>query len=93
VQETTTFLLVPLPNIHRFKQLLKADSAKTFLNLIIDNLPHLKYVLVATLPIVDCLFSDINISQCSLATRARCGRILNKHYTANLLGNLPVKEF
>ena len=29
-------------------------------------------------------FADINVSQGSVATRVRCGRILNTHLTANL---------
>jgi len=34
-----------------------------------------------------------NTSQGSVATYARCDRILNNHLTANLLENLPVKSF
>ena len=41
------------------------------------------------------MFSDINVSQGSVATRATFGGILNNHFklTANLLKNQPVKGF
>ena len=52
---------------------------------------HLKYV--ATLPcnlsLIAC-FADINVSQGSVATYARCGVIFDVHLTAR---NLPVKSF
>jgi len=35
-------------------------------------------------------FADINVSQGSVATYARCGGIFNMHLTANLPTNLPV---
>jgi len=38
-------------------------------------------------------FADINVSQGSVATYARCGEMFNIHLTANLLRNLPVKKF
>ena len=38
-------------------------------------------------------FADINVSQGSVATYARCSGMFNIHLTANLLGNLPVKKF
>jgi len=38
-------------------------------------------------------FSDINVSQGSVATYARCGGIFNIHLTANLPRNLSVKKF
>jgi len=34
-----------------------------------------------------------NTSQGSMATYTRCGGILNNHFAANLLENLPVEEF
>ena len=37
-------------------------------------------------------FADINVSQGSAATYARCGGIFNTHLTANFLKNLPVKK-
>jgi len=37
-------------------------------------------------------FADINVSQGSLATYARCGGIFNMHLTANLPRKLPVKK-
>jgi len=37
-------------------------------------------------------FADINISQGSVATYARCGGIFNIHLTENLLRNLSVKK-
>jgi len=35
-------------------------------------------------------FADINVSQGSVATHARCGGIFNTHLTGNLPWNLPV---
>jgi len=55
--------------------------------------PDLKYV--ATLPcnlsLMAC-FADINVSQGSVATYARCGGMVDINLTANLLRNLPVKK-
>jgi len=54
---------------------------------------HLAYV--ATLPCETLLSAkqgDINVSQGSVATYARCGGIFNIHLTANLPRNLPVKN-
>ena len=52
---------------------------------------HLKYV--ATLPcnlsLMAC-FADINVSQGSVATYARCGGSSNIHLTTNLPMNFPV---
>jgi len=66
---------------------------KLFLFCLLISPPHLKYV--ATLPcnlsLMAC-FADINVSQGSVATLARCGGIFNIHLTANLLRNLPVKK-
>ena len=39
------------------------------------------------------LFSDINISQGSVATRLRCGGIFNECRIANFLEIITVKEF
>jgi len=35
-------------------------------------------------------FADINVSQSSVATHAKCGGIFNIHLTANLPRNLPI---
>ena len=49
VHETTTFLLVILPNIHQFKKKFTGRlSNKPFLIWLLTTPPHLKYV--ATLP-------------------------------------------
>ena len=37
-------------------------------------------------------FADVNVSQRSVATYARCGGIFNIRLTANLPRNLPVKK-
>jgi len=37
-------------------------------------------------------FVDINVSQCSVATYARCGWVFDISLTANLPRNLPVKK-
>jgi len=39
------------------------------------------------------VFDDINVSQGSVATYARRGGIFNIHLTANLPGNLPIRNF
>jgi len=47
-----------------------------------------------TIPVSNChLFSDITISQGSVATRLRCRGIFSYHFTANLSPSLTVKEF
>jgi len=95
VHETTTFLLVTLPNIHRFKKKFTYTlSNKPFLLWLLTTPPHLKYV--ATLPcnlsLMAC-FADIDVSRGSVATYARCGGMFNIHLTTNSLRNLPVKNF
>jgi len=86
-------LFVTLPNIHRFYFFSLSDSAINLCLLTVP--PHLKYT--ATLPcnlsLMAC-FADINISQGSVATYSRCGRISSMVLTANLPNlprNLPVK--
>jgi len=39
------------------------------------------------------LFSDISVSQGSVAAFKTCGGGFNNRFTANLLQNLPVKKF
>jgi len=47
-----------------------------------------------TVPVSNCrLFSDINISQGSVATRLRCGGIFSYHFTTNLSQSLTMEEF
>jgi len=43
--------------------------------------------------LINKLFSDIDISQGSVATRLRCGEIFNEHCIANFLEIITVKEF
>jgi len=43
--------------------------------------------------LVNKLLSDINISQGSVATRLRCGGIINECCIANFLEIITVKEF
>jgi len=96
VNETITFLIVTLPNIHRFKKKFTHRlSNKHFLIWLLTTLPHLKYV--ATLPcnlsfVLMACFADINVSQGSVATYATRGGIFDIHLTANLPRNLPVKK-
>ena len=45
--------------------------------------------LLLNLSLMAC-FADTNVSQGSVATRAKCGGIFNIHLTANLSRNLPV---
>ena len=93
VHETITFLLVTLQNIHHFKKCFTHRfSNKPFLTWLLTTPPHLKYV--ATLPcnlsLMAC-FADINVSQGSVATYARCDGIFDINLTGNLPGNLPVR--
>jgi len=95
VHETTTLLLVTLPNIHRFNNLFTQRlSNKPFLIWLLTIPPHLKYVAIlpCNLSLIAC-FSDINVSQGSVATYARSGRIFSNEFTANLPKNLSVKHF
>ena len=47
-----------------------------------------------TIPVSNChLFSDITISQGSVATHLRFGGIFSYHFAANLSQSLTVKEF
>jgi len=93
VHETTTLLFITVPNIHRFEKLffIHRLSNKPFLVWLLTTPPYLKYV--ATLPcnlsLMAC-FADINVSQGSVATYARCGGIFNMHLTTNLPRNLAV---
>ena len=59
MHEKTTFLLVPLPNIHRFKKFTDRLSNKPFLIWLLKTLPHFKCV--ATLP------CNISLIACFLA--------------------------
>ena len=43
--------------------------------------------------LINKLFSDISISQGSVATRLRCGEIFNECCIANFLEIITVKEF
>ena len=94
MHDTITILLVTLPNIHRFKKNSLRLSNKPFLIWLLTTPPHLKYA--ATLPcnlsLMAC-FTDINVSQNSVAAYARCGGIFDIHLTANLAQNLSVKTF
>jgi len=87
VHETTTLLLVTLPNIHRFKKIISRTSrlsSKNFLISLVTTTPGLKYVakLPGNLSLMAC-FADINVSQGSVATYAyaSCGGIFNIHLT------------
>jgi len=76
------------------KNFIRTLSNKPFLIWLLTTPPHLKYV--ATPPcnlLLITFFADINVSQDSVATYARCGGMFNIHLTANLLGNLLVKNF
>jgi len=51
-------------------------------------------LLLITMPVSNChLFSDINISQGSVATRLKCDGICRYHFIGNLSLSLTVKEF
>jgi len=87
-------LLVTLSIIHRFNFFTHRLSNKPFLSWLLTTPPHLKYVaiLLCNLSLMAC-FADINVSQGSVATYARCGGIVSIHLNTNLLRNLPVKFF
>jgi len=94
VHETTSLLLVTLPHIQRLKKFTHALSNKPFVIWLLTNPLHLKYV--ATLHCDMSLrarFAIINVSQGSVATRAKCGGSFNIRLTANLPRNLPMKTF
>ena len=94
VHETTTFVLVTLPNIHRFKKIFTHRlSNKFFLIYLLTSSPYLKYVatLTCNFSLMAC-FADIIVSQGSVATCAKCGGMFNIPLTANLLRNLQVKK-
>jgi len=94
VHETITFLLVTLPNIHRFKKKFTHGlSSKPVLILLLTTPPRFKCVptLLYNLSLMAC-FAGINVSQGSVATYARYGGIIDIHLTANLQRNLPVKK-
>jgi len=96
LHETATLLFViTLPNIIAdLKKSTHTLSNKPFLIWLLTTPPHLKYVvtLPCNLSLMAC-FADINVSQSSVATYARCGGIFNIHLTANLTRNLPVNFF
>ena len=49
--------------------------------------------LLITALVCDCRsFSDIDVSQGSVATHMRCGGIFNEYFAANLLENLTAKK-
>ena len=91
MHETITFFLVTLPDIYRLQNFIDRLSNKRFVICLLATPPHLQYV--ATLPcnlsLMAC-FADINVSQGSVATYARCGGIFNIHLTTNLPRNLAV---
>jgi len=50
-----------------------------------DVSPHCLPCGLSLVTVLDCcLFSDINISQGSVATYVRCGRLFNDNFTTNL---------
>jgi len=93
MHETTTLVLVTLPNIHRFKKIPLTLSNKPFLIWLLTTASHLKYVaaLPCNLSLMAC-FADINVSRGSVATHARCGGIFNIQLTTNLSKSLPAKN-
>ena len=68
-------------------------SNKPSLIWLLTPLPHLKYAAIVpfNLSVMAC-FADINVSQGSVATCARCGGIFGIHLTTNLPRNLQVKK-
>ena len=94
MRETITFLLVTLSNIHRFKFFFHHRlSNKSFLIRLLTTPPYFKYVatLLCNLSLMS-FFADMNVSQGSVATYARCGGIFDIRLTTNLPWKLPVKK-
>ena len=94
MHETTTLLLVTLPNIHPLKKFTDRLGNKPFLIWLLTTPSHLKYVttLPCNLSLMTC-FADVDVSQGSVATYARCGGSLkNIHLTTNLPGNFAAKN-
>jgi len=94
VHGTTTFLLVTFAKYSPdFNFLILRLSNKPFLIWLLTTPPRLKYAatLSYNLSLMAC-FADINVSQGSVATHARCGGIFNSHLTANLPRNVPMKK-
>ena len=92
VRETTTFLLVILPNIHRFKKKFTDRLGnKPLLIWLLPNPSHLKYV-ATQLTLIAC-YLTLMFHKVVWATYSSCGGIFNKHFTVNLLRNLAVKKF
>jgi len=90
MHETTTLL----PNIHRYKKNSLTLSNKPFLIWLLSTPPpHLKFVATPpfNLSLVAC-FADTNVSQGSVATYVRSGRMFNIDLTTNLLRNRPLKK-
>jgi len=80
-----------MSNLNRFLKITDRLSNKTFLIWLLTTPPNLQYVVVlpCNLSLMTC-FSDVTVSQGSVATYARRGRIFNIHLTTNLTENLPV---
>jgi len=93
VHETTTLMLVTLPNIEILKKITHRLSNKPFLIWLLRTPPHLKYVatLFCNLSLMAC-FANVNVSQGSVATYARRGGLFNIHLTTDLQRNLPVEK-
>jgi len=93
VHETTTFLIVTMANIHRFKKITDRISNKPFLMWLLRTQPLLKYVatLSCNLSLIAC-FLTLVFSQGSVATYAKSDGMFNNLFTANLPRNLPVKK-
>jgi len=93
VHETTTLLIVTLPNIHRLQKNHSRLSNKPYITGLSTTPLHLQCV--ATLPcnlsLMAC-FADINVSQATVATYASCSGTFDIHLTTNLPRNVPVKN-
>jgi len=90
VHETTTLLLVTLPNIQKITYTL---SNKPVLIWLLRTPSHLQYA--TTLPCnlsLMAYFADINVSRGSAAIYTRRGWIFNIHLTANLLESFSEKN-
>jgi len=96
-----TILPVTLPNVQCSPILKILSPEDCVINVYQSNSSKLKClaILPCHLPLIKihisdcCQFSDIHISQGSVATYLRCGGIFKHDFVANLLLSLSVKEF
>ena len=97
----SSILPVTSPNVHQFQMFKFLSPENWMINLYWSNPSQRKCLAVLpcdlsliTIHISDCCqFSDIHLSQGSVATYLTCGGIFKHEFVANLQMSQPVKEF